>query len=71
MKPFHPNVPSDSPFQAQACGLRRQYVAPLLTCFGLVQDLTQAGSKNNNEAANDLCPQMDTTKTFNTNCMVA
>ena len=69
MKPLNPNVASDLSVHAHAFRLRRHYVAPLLTCFGLVQDLTQAGSKNNNEAANDLCPQMDTTKTFNSNCM--
>ena len=68
MKPLNPNVASDSDVRAHVCSHRRQYVAPLLTCHGLVQDLTQSGSKSNNESASNPCPQTDTTLSFNKNC---
>lgn len=68
MKPLNPNVASDSDVRAHALSQRRQYVAPLLTCHGLVQELTQSGSNNNNESASNPCPQKDATLSFNKNC---
>ena len=48
-------------------GTRRVYVAPELTCFGLVQDLTQAGTGLPSESAMP-CNPLDVTEKPNPSC---
>ena len=48
-------------------GLRRVYVAPSLRCFGLVQDLTQAGTSGPSES-NNPCNPLDGTRKTNPSC---
>lgn len=46
---------------------RRVYVAPSLNCYGLVQDLTQAGTKGPSES-NNPCTPLDLTHKTNPSC---
>lgn len=48
------------------------YSAPVLTRYGAVRELTQAGSGSaSNESASNLCPQTDLTRNYQANCMTA
>ena len=49
MKPLIFNVAADGNVHGRESVARRAYLAPALTCYGLVQDLTQSGTGNPNE----------------------
>lgn len=49
MKPLIFNVASDGNVHGRESAARRAYLAPSLTHFGLVQDLTQSGTGLPNE----------------------
>ncbi len=68
MNPLTPNVASNREVPSHGTNPRSVYSAPSLTCYGLVQDLTQAGSKNANESASATC-KTETTKKSNSNCV--